>query len=55
MSEITLGKYLFERLSQVDCNTVFGLPGDFNLSLLDKLYEVEGMRWAGNANELNAA
>jgi len=55
MSEITLGKYLFERLRQVNCNTIFGLPGDFNLSLLDKIYEVEGMRWAGNANELNAA
>lgn len=55
MSEITLGRYLFERLSQVDTNTIFGVPGDFNLSLLDKIYEVPGMRWAGNANELNAA
>lgn len=55
MSEITLGRYLFERLNQVDTNTIFGLPGDFNLSLLDKIYEVPGMRWAGNANELNAA
>lgn len=25
------------------------------MSLLDKVYEVDGMRWAGNANELNAA
>lgn len=25
------------------------------MSLLDKIYEVDGMRWAGNANELNAA
>ncbi|CCD22298.1 alpha-keto acid decarboxylase family protein NDAI_0A01400 [Naumovozyma dairenensis CBS 421] len=55
MSEITLGRYLFERLSQVNVNTIFGLPGDFNLSLLDKIYETPGMRWAGNANELNAA
>ncbi|QLQ81168.1 hypothetical protein HG537_0E05230 [Torulaspora globosa] len=55
MSEITLGRYLFERLKQVDTNTIFGLPGDFNLSLLDKIYEIPGMRWAGNANELNAA
>lgn len=55
MSEITLGRYLFERLKQVEVQTVFGLPGDFNLSLLDKIYEVPGMRWAGNANELNAA
>ncbi|KAH3688093.1 hypothetical protein WICPIJ_000935 [Wickerhamomyces pijperi] len=55
MSEITLGRYLFERLNQVKVQTVFGLPGDFNLSLLDKIYEVPGMRWSGNANELNAA
>lgn len=55
MSEITLGRYLFERLNQLSVQTIFGLPGDFNLSLLDKVYEVDGMRWAGNANELNAA
>ncbi|CAG99771.1 alpha-keto acid decarboxylase family protein [Kluyveromyces lactis] len=55
MSEITLGRYLFERLKQVEVQTIFGLPGDFNLSLLDNIYEVPGMRWAGNANELNAA
>ncbi|SCV05678.1 LANO_0H12772g1_1 [Lachancea nothofagi CBS 11611] len=55
MSEITLGRYLFERLRQLECNTIFGLPGDFNLRLLDEIYEVAGMRWAGNANELNAA
>ena len=55
MSQITLGRYLFERLNQVNVKTIFGLPGDFNLSLLDKIYEVPGMRWAGNANELNAS
>ncbi|CAH6722373.1 pyruvate decarboxylase [[Candida] jaroonii] len=55
MAEITLGRYLFERLRQLEVMTIFGLPGDFNLSLLDKIYEVDGMRWAGNANELNAA
>lgn len=55
MSEITLGRYLFERLNQLKVQSIFGLPGDFNLALLDKIYEVEGMRWAGNANELNAA
>ncbi|CAB4254059.1 similar to Saccharomyces cerevisiae YLR044C PDC1 Major of three pyruvate decarboxylase isozymes, key enzyme in alcoholic fermentation, decarboxylates pyruvate to acetaldehyde [Maudiozyma barnettii] len=55
MSKIELGRYLFERLKQVGVHTIFGLPGDFNLVLLDKLYEVEGMRWAGDTNELNAA
>ncbi|KAL3231084.1 Pyruvate decarboxylase isozyme 1 [Nakaseomyces bracarensis] len=55
MSQISLGRYLFERLHQIHIDTIFGLPGDFNLALLDKIYEVEGLRWAGNANELNAA
>ncbi|KAI0461797.1 Pyruvate decarboxylase 1 [Komagataella kurtzmanii] len=55
MAEITLGTYIFERLKQIDVKTIFGVPGDFNLALLDHIYEVEGMRWAGNANELNAA
>lgn len=55
MTDISLGRYLFERLNQLRVQTIFGLPGDFNLSLLDKIYEVDGMRWAGNANELNAA
>ncbi|KAI3403498.1 PDC1 [Candida oxycetoniae] len=54
MSEITLGRFLFERLHQLKVDTIFGVPGDFNLSLLDKVYEIDGMRWAGNANELNA-
>ncbi|KAL7662789.1 Pyruvate decarboxylase [[Candida] zeylanoides] len=55
MSSVTLGRFLFERLNQLQVQTIFGLPGDFNLSLLDKIYEVDGMKWAGNANELNAA
>lgn len=61
MSEITLSQYIFERLYQIDVRTVFGVPGDFNLSMLDKIYTVEDKHgkgsfvWAGNANELNAA
>lgn len=55
MSEITLGRYLFERLHQLQVDTIFGLPGDFNLRLLDFISEVPSMKWVGNANELNAA
>ncbi|KAI3404261.2 hypothetical protein KGF56_002900 [Candida oxycetoniae] len=53
---ITLGRYLFERLNQkpIGIKNVFGVPGDFNLVLLDKIQEVEGMNWVGNVNELNA-
>ncbi|CAX42054.1 pyruvate decarboxylase isozyme, putative [Candida dubliniensis CD36] len=61
MGEISLGRYIFERLYQLNVHTVFGVPGDFNLSLLDKIYETENEHgggsfiWAGNCNELNAA
>lgn len=55
MTEVTLGAYIFTRLKQLSVNTIFGVPGDFNLALLDKIEEVDGLRWAGNANELNAA
>ncbi|ODV62015.1 alpha-keto acid decarboxylase family protein [Ascoidea rubescens DSM 1968] len=53
--KITLGRYIFERLKQLNVTTIFGVPGDFNLTLLDKVNEVKGLRWAGNANELNAS
>lgn len=53
-SEVTLGKYLFTRLKQLNVDSVFGVPGDFNLALLDHVEEVPGMRWVGNSNELNA-
>jgi hypothetical protein len=29
--------------------------GDFNLAFLDLIKEVEGLKWSGNCNELNAA
>ncbi|ODV82584.1 hypothetical protein CANARDRAFT_10444 [[Candida] arabinofermentans NRRL YB-2248] len=54
-TEIPLGRFIFERLGQLKVETIFGVPGDFNLSLLDHVDEVDGLRWAGNANELNAA
>lgn len=54
---ISLGQYLFERIHQepIGVKSVFGVPGDFNLTLLDKIDDVEGLSWKGNANELNAA
>lgn len=54
---ISLGRYLFERLHQqpIGLQSIFGVPGDFNLTLLDKIDEVENLEWVGCANELNAA
>lgn len=50
---ITLGEYLFARLRQLGVASVHGVPGDYNLELLDYV-EPAGLLWVGNANELNA-
>lgn len=55
MSEIPLGLYLWRRIRQLGIESIFGVPGDFNLNFLDFIYDVEGLKWVGNANELNAA
>lgn len=52
--QIALGTYLFEKIKEAGVHSIFGVPGDFNLALLDHVKEVEGVRWVGNANELNA-
>ena len=51
----TVGSYLATRLVQLGAGHLFGLPGDYNLTLLDELLAVEGFDWAGSTNELNAA
>ncbi|KAG0666568.1 Phenylpyruvate decarboxylase [Maudiozyma exigua] len=57
--EIPFGEYLFQRILDCGTKSVFGVPGDFNLPLLEYLYEPQlleqGLRWIGNCNELNAA
>lgn len=50
---IKLADYLFTRLKQLGIGAVHGVPGDFNLTLLDYV-EPAGLQWVGNANELNA-
>jgi indolepyruvate decarboxylase len=52
---VTVGQYLATRLVQLGADHVFGLPGDFNLSLLDEMVTVDGFHWVGTTNELNAA
>ncbi|KAF1924583.1 pyruvate decarboxylase [Didymella exigua CBS 183.55] len=52
---ITLGRYMWERLHQVGVETIFGVPGDFNLQFLDSIYQTGGLKFITNQNELNAA
>ncbi|KAF2736417.1 thiamine pyrophosphate enzyme [Polyplosphaeria fusca] len=50
---IKLAEYLFTRLRQIGVQAIHGVPGDFNLTLLDYV-EPTGLAWIGNCNELNA-
>ncbi|KAH7125694.1 thiamine pyrophosphate enzyme [Dendryphion nanum] len=52
-SPVTLSEYLFIRLRQLGVGAIHGVPGDYNLTLLDYV-EPAGLLWVGNANELNA-
>jgi TPP-dependent 2-oxoacid decarboxylase len=52
---VSVGQYLAHRLVELGGPHVFGLPGDFNLTLLDEMLTVPGIEWVGNTNELNAA
>ncbi|KAE8352711.1 thiamine diphosphate-binding protein [Aspergillus coremiiformis] len=51
---IKLADYLFARLGQLGIQSVFGVPGDYNLRLLD-FVEPSGLNWIGTCNELNGA
>ena len=55
MDTIPLGLYLWKRIHEVGISSIMGLPGDFELELLDYIYHVPGLEWMGNANELNSA
>ncbi|KAK5170688.1 Pyruvate decarboxylase 1 [Saxophila tyrrhenica] len=54
MPEIKIGNYLFTRLKQLGVSTVFSVPGDYELALLDLIGD-SGVEFAGNPNELIAA
>ncbi|KAH7231460.1 hypothetical protein FSOLCH5_003632 [Fusarium solani] len=50
---IDLAEYLFRRLAELGLGSIHGVPGDYNLTALDYI-EPAGLKWVGNANELNA-
>ncbi|KAI8941110.1 hypothetical protein NX059_002348 [Plenodomus lindquistii] len=53
--KISLGHYMWTRLHQIGIDTIFGVPGDFNLQFLDSIYQIPGLNLTCNQNELNAA
>lgn len=68
--QILVGNYLLARLAQLNVTvsviaalmtflkivqSMFGVPGDFNLGFLDLVEDHPTISWVGNCNELNAA
>jgi pyruvate decarboxylase len=51
MSQIKVGDYLFRRLHELGIRSVFGVPGDYELALLDLVTDND-LSWKGNPNEL---
>ena len=50
----TLGQHLGARLASLGVKRFFGVPGDYNLALLDELVKEDGLEACWTCNELNA-
>jgi Thiamine pyrophosphate enzyme, N-terminal TPP binding domain len=51
----TIGQHLLRRLSEAGVRHAFGVPGDFNLNLMQQIADGAEIQWVGNCNKLNAA
>jgi indolepyruvate decarboxylase len=50
----TVAGYLLTRLAQAGVRSVFGVPGDYNLPILDAIAARPGLAWIGMATEQGA-
>ena len=46
--KMTIGHFLFRRLREIGVSHIFGVPGDFNLQLLEQLSEIDGIDFVGS-------
>jgi indolepyruvate decarboxylase len=52
---MTVGDFLLRRLQEAGIGHMFGVPGDFNLELLQQMADGGCVKWVGTCNEMNAA
>lgn len=52
---MTVGEFLLRRIREAGVGHAFGVPGDFNLELLQQLEDTGALEWMGTCNELNAS
>src|SRR5499433_3047680 len=51
----SIGNFLLRRLKEADVKHIFGVPGDYNLELMQQLEDRGAPAWIGNCNELNGS
>ena len=52
---MTVGEFLLRRIREAGVRHAFGVPGDYNLELLQQLEDAGTLEWVGTCNELNGA
>ena len=50
-----IGDFLLRRLKEAGVQHLFGVPGDYNLELLQQLQDSGALKWIGTCSELNAS
>src|SRR5262245_11935247 len=50
-----IGEFLLRRLKEAGVRHLFGVPGDYNLELLQQLEDTASLQWIGTCSELNAS
>jgi indolepyruvate decarboxylase len=53
--KMLIGNFLLRRLQEAGIRHIFGVPGDYNLELMQQLEDRGEPAWIGNCNELNAS
>jgi indolepyruvate decarboxylase len=54
-STMTIGEFLLRRIREAGVEHAFGVPGDYNLELLQQMEDTGTLNWMGACNELNAS
>jgi indolepyruvate decarboxylase len=52
---MTIGDFLLRRLEEAGIRHLFGVPGDYNLALLQQLHDNGTVEWVGNTGELTSS
>src|SRR5262249_32893760 len=53
--QMIIGEFLLTRLTDAGVRHLFGVPGDYNLELLQQLHDTATLKWIGTCSEMNAS